>query len=446
VIAPAVAAVALAGSWSGTYTLPASSQAVEIDVELQGAHAVVALGRGHAGQTRVVVHTTGTRLRFAFPGLPADVLFTGSARAGAIAGSVRQGPSVGAFRLHRGRKPWPALYGVYRSSTGAVVSVDQATGFPPWLVELPGGAVHGIGRALTVGTRVGSTSGDGTIASRAAALVWKRVRYERLAVRQREVRVGADAATLTIPPGRGPFPAVVMVHGSGPQTREEFQTFAAFCVSQGIAVLADDKRGVGQSGGSYPGEAATAQTLDVLARDAQAEVRFLARRPEIDRARVGLLGDSQAGWIIALAAAREPAVRWAVALVGPVATVGETDYWGALAGKSQSPPAGSDAALLKQVRAAGPSGFDPRPSLEQASIPIFWVFGDDDRNVPTQLSIERLQAIRDGHDFTWAVIHSTHALLELPSGLYSSLPQSRGFAPELFPAVGAWLRSHGLTR
>jgi len=66
-------------------------------------------------------------------------------------------------------------------------------------------------------------------------------------------------------------------------------------------VLADDKRGVGQSTGAYPGERASAATLDVLARDAQREVRYLASQPKIDGSRVGLLGDSQAGWIIALA-------------------------------------------------------------------------------------------------------------------------------------------------
>jgi dienelactone hydrolase len=260
------------------------------------------------------------------------------------------------------------------------------------------------------------------------------------------VRVGVDAATLTIPPGPGPFPAAVMVHGSGPQTREEFQAFAAYLTSIGVAVLADDKRGVGQSGGTYPGEAATHSTLDILARDAQAEVRFVATLPQIDPKRVGLFGDSQAGWIIPLAAAREQSVRWALPLAGPTATVDETDLWGSLAGKSQSPPSGTHAEMLAQVRTQRPSGFDPRPSLEKLSIPIFWVFADDDRNVPTELSIERLQALKSGHDFSWTVLKGTHALLQLPTGLYSSLAQSRGFLTGLYPAVGAWLRSRDIVQ
>ncbi|MGZ4348576.1 MAG: hypothetical protein ACXVFB_15165, partial [Gaiellaceae bacterium] len=76
---------------------------------------------------------------------------------------------------------------------------------------------------------------------------------------------------------------------------------------------------------------------------------------------------------------------------------------------------------------------------------VFWVFGDDDRNVPTALCVEALQQLDAGHDFSWQVLPMTHALLELPTGLYASLARSRGFAPGLFPAVGDWLRGHGLT-
>jgi dienelactone hydrolase len=306
--------------------------------------------------------------------------------------------------------------------------------------------VHGIGPNLTVGTLLGETSGDGTISAGASGIAWKGTTYDRVALRQREVRVGVNAATLTLPPGPGPFPAVAMVHGSGATTREEFQVFAAWCASLGIAVLADDKRGVGQSTGRYPGERASESTIDVLGRDAQAEVRYLASLPEIDKSRVGLLGDSQAGWIIALAATREPLVRWAVPLAGPTVTVDQTDTWGSIAGKSQAPPSGTRPAMLAQTRALGESGFDPGPLLARLSIPVFWVFGDDDRNVPTELCVDALQKLRAGHDFTWTVLPMTHALLLLPDGLYASLSRSPGFAPGIYPAVSGWLRSRGIAR
>ena len=258
------------------------------------------------------------------------------------------------------------------------------------------------------------------------------------------MRVGVDAATLTLPEGAGPFPAVAMVHGSGPQTCAEFQAFAAYCALLGIAVLADDKRGVGESGGVYPGERATTATIDVLAHDAQAEARYLAALPGVDPERVGLLGDSQARWIIALAAAREPVVRWAIPIVGPAVSEGETAAFAGLAGKSVTPPSAPRPQMLAQVRAAGPSGFDPRPYLRVLTIPVLWVYGDDDRNVPTELCVDALEALRRGHDFSWTVLHMTHTPLELPDGLLSSLPRSSGFEARFYPAIGAWLRARAI--
>jgi pimeloyl-ACP methyl ester carboxylesterase len=436
---------AASGSWTGTYTLPLGADPVAVSVVVHGATATVALGPGHSSSTVVSVRAAGPQLRFAFPGLPSSVVFDGRRRGRVIAGTVSQGPLRGAFRLARGASRVLPLLGLYRSAEGRALAIVKAETLPPWIVELPSGATHGIGPSLTVGDLLGDISGNGTIAVDPTGFSWNGTHYARVTLRQREVRVGVGAATLTLPPGPGPFPAVAMVHGSGPQTREEFQVFAAYCELLGIAVLADDKRGVGQSRGAYPGERADDATVDVLARDAQAEVRFLAHLPEVDPARVGLLGDSQAGWIIALAAAREPAARWAVALAGPTVSTDETDLWGGLAGKSQVAPTGTQQAMLAQVRAQGPAGFDPRPSLRTLSIPVFWLFGDDDRNVPTTLCVEALEQLRAGHDFSWAVLPMTHALLLLPTGLYGSLARSPGFAPGLYPAVGDWLRAHGLS-
>ena len=314
----------------------------------------------------------------------------------------------------------------------------QARGLPTWLVELPSGDVHGLAATLRSACLcLGETRGA-AVSVTPTSVRWRGVRYVRLRVRQREVRVGALAATLTLPPGRGPFPAVVM-HGSGPQARDEFQVFAAYCTLLGVAVLADDKRGVGESGGIYPGEQATPSTIGVLARDAQAEARFLRTLPEIGSKRIGLLGDSQAGWVIALAAASERLVSWAVALAGLfTVTVGEADAWGELAGKGERPPSGAVPQMLVTARAAR-GGFDPLPFLRKLSIPVHWVFARDDRNVPTPLCIDRLRSIAAGHAFSWTTIDATHTLLELPSGLNAALATSRGFGRGLFTAVGRFL-------
>jgi hypothetical protein len=126
------------------------------------------------------------------------------------------------------------------------------------------------------------------------------------------------AATLTIPEGKGPFPAVVLVQGSGRHERDEdlllhkpFLVLSDYLTRHGIAVLRADKRGVGKSGGNF--DAAT--TAD-FADDAEAAFRFLATRSEVDTKRVGLVGHSEGGTIAPIVAARDKDVAFIVMLAG----------------------------------------------------------------------------------------------------------------------------------
>jgi uncharacterized protein len=438
--------IAHAPSWTGTYRLPQSAQPVAIVVRVSGSHASVSLGPGHAYAQRVGVTIRGQHIRFALPGSPAGVLFAGTVKSGRLHGAVVQGRRTGSFSLRRGRNRIVELLGAYRSAGGREVAVTEASGLPPFLTEFPSGSTHGIGRSRNVGRRLGDTRGYGKLAVDTSGFTWRGTRYTRLRVRQREVRVGVDLATLSLPPGPGAHAAVAMVHGSGRSERDEFDVFTAWLLLHGVAVVADDKRGTGQSGGSYPGDQATTGTLSLLAHDAQREVAFLDRLPQVDPRRVGLWGDSQGGWISVLAASRDSAIRWLIENSGPTVTVGESDYWGSLAGESLSPPSGTFAQMLHQVEAAGPSGFDPAPHLRSLAIPGLWMFGSDDRNIPTKLCVERLQQVKTGHDFSWNVLPTAHTPLVLPNGLLSSLPRSPGFDPRFFPDVAAWLRGHAVAR
>ncbi len=437
--------IATAHNWTGSYRLPVSAGPVAIVVRVSGSHATVSLGPGHAYAQRVAVTIHGTRIRFALPGSPASVVFDGTVRSGRLHGRVAQGTRKGSFSLRRGRNRIVGLLGAYRGPGGAEVVVTEASGLAPFLTEFPLGATHGIGPSLNVGRRLGDQRGYGRIAVDAKGFRWRGRHYTRAKLRQREVRVGVDAATLSLPPGSGPFPAVAMVHGSGRTTRDEFDVFTAWLVLHGVAVLADDKRGTGQSGSIYPGDQATSATLNLLARDAQAEVAFLHRLPGVDASRVGLWGDSQGGWISVLATSRDPAVHWLIENSGPTVTVGEADYWASLAGESLYPPSGTFAQMLKKVEAKGPSGFDPAPYLRRLAIPGLWMFGSDDRNIPTQLCVERLQPLKDGHDFSWNVLPTAHTPLVLPTGLLSSLPRSPGFDRHFFPDIATWLHRHAVT-
>src|SRR5262249_47623882 len=157
------------------------------------------------------------------------------------------------------------------------------------------------------------------------------------------------SGTLSLPTGAGPHPAVAWVQGSGPTTRDYLPDLQALLLRHGVAVLAYDKRGIGQSSGAYPGASPTARAIDVLARDAAAAVRFLAAEPEIDRARVGLAGHSQAGWIVPLAASRERLAHFLVTFSGPAVTADENDLYQDLAGQGERAPSATDAEIDAQV-------------------------------------------------------------------------------------------------
>lgn len=135
-----------------------------------------------------------------------------------------------------------------------------------------------------------------------------------------DTRAGVElAGTLTVPQGKGPFPAVVLVTGSGPQNRDEeimghrpFAVIADFLSRAGVAVLRYDDRGVARSKGTF----GTATTLD-FADDADAAFAFLSSRPEVDPKRVGIAGHSEGGLIAPIVAARNPAVAFIILLAGP---------------------------------------------------------------------------------------------------------------------------------
>ena len=125
--------------------------------------------------------------------------------------------------------------------------------------------------------------------------------------------------TLTIPAGEGPFPALVLVSGSGQQNRDEelmnhrpFWVIADYCARHGVAVLRYDDRGVGGS----TGEVLNATSLD-FSYDAEAAFDFLRNRKEINASRIGILGHSEGGIINFMVAARRPEVAFLVSLAGP---------------------------------------------------------------------------------------------------------------------------------
>lgn len=125
------------------------------------------------------------------------------------------------------------------------------------------------------------------------------------------------AGTMVLPATPGPYPAVVWIHGRGKSTRAEFRGFARILAQRGVASLIYDKRGAGTSTGDHERSG-----MYDFAGDAQAAVEFVATRPEIDRKRVGIYGNSAGGWMAAIVANRTKVpLAFIITAVGPADSV-----------------------------------------------------------------------------------------------------------------------------
>ena len=263
------------------------------------------------------------------------------------------------------------------------------------------------------------------------------------------------AGTLTRPSSGGPFPAVVLISGSGPQDRDEallghrpFLVLADYLTRQGIAVLRFDDRGVAESTGDFG-----AATSEDFATDALAGVAYLKGRSEIDPAKIGLVGHSEGGLIAPIAAVASSDVAFIVLMAGPGVTGEEILYaQGALilrangmsedgiarsreqqeflfsilktepdsAAADQKIRAGMREQLatmsVEERQAAGiPDGdlesvidgqvrrintpwfryfltYDPGPTLEQVTCPVLAVNGEKDLQVPPKENLAAIEA------------------------------------------------------
>ncbi len=193
--------------------------------------------------------------------------------------------------------------------------------------------------------------------------------YREEEVTFRNTAEGFDlAGTLTLPEGTGPFPAVVLITGSGQQDRDEtifhhkpFKVIADHLTRNGIAVLRYDDRGIGGSKGNVTG----ATSLS-FAGDAEAAVAFLLGRPDIDPEKIGLAGHSEGGVIAPIVASRNGSIAFVISLAGPGVT-------------------GHDAIIQQNIdffRVAGMSEEDLDKQLHMLrNIFRFVVAGDDQRTV-----------------------------------------------------------------
>ena len=208
--------------------------------------------------------------------------------------------------------------------------------------------------------------------------------------------------TLSIPDGKGPFPAAVLLSDMGPQDRDErqgkyrlFAEISANLARQGIAVLRLDDRGVGESGGVGP----LATTAD-LVHDAQAALNFLRVRPSIDVARTGLIGHGEGG-NVALLAAAQPAPPAFVATLAASGLVGLE-----LIANQPEPTSPADTARAGAMRRQAAANVLIEAAKLRAS-------GSNAAQVETYISQQRLKMKGEERKRAEATLKYRRALLEI---------------------------------
>jgi len=249
---------------------------------------------------------------------------------------------------------------------------------------------------------------------------------------------------ISLPESNIPLPAFMELHGSEPGTRDNFgnKVIAHYMISRGFAVLAYDKRGVGDSEGIYQ-EAPSSSNLQKIAEDTIAGVEYLASRSEIDAKRIGLIGGSQAGWVIPFAASQSDAITHIVILSGPVESTFQEDVFSSYTNDGDTATNYDDAKITQQLRDLKPGGFDPIPIIAELKQPGLWLWGSVDKSVPVTFSAENLQVLIDsGKDnFSYEIfLNGDHNLNESPHGLFNEIP----YSPRVlfYSALTKWLETN----
>jgi len=439
------------------------------------------------------------------------VSFRGRIGEGTWTGEAVRGADRRPFELRRfevlSDSAWTQLVGTYRAEDGRLLGVIRWAEFGPrpLVVDYQAGRIGPLyplrrDRFLVGGSVVSpvfpadtlevkfepnSTVGRIRLVERGHTPVTGR----RLTTRDEEVRfTDGDvtlAGTLTLPEGPGPYPALVLVHGSNAQPREGFGPWTRYFAGLGYAVLAFDKRGTGRSTGDW-----REVGFGPLAGDVLAGSRLLATRKDIRADKIGIWAISQAGWIAPLAISQAPK-EFAFLVVhsgtgttpleqGRLNLRYELQFRGAP--ESEIATALQYLELNDSVTRTGKGwdrlqafyeshrsepnrlwrpqpldfwrrayyrkfmDFDPRSSWETVRCPVLLLFGELDANVPPKESrppIEEALRRAGNRSVTVKVFpKANHVLFAAETGAESEYPSRSRFAPGYFETMGTWLAAN----
>lgn len=297
---------------------------------------------------------------------------------------------------------------------------------------------------------------------------------------------------LYLPLGAGPHSVVVFAHGSGASTRS-VGFFTTYFLQLGIGVLTFDKQGAGESTGDWE-----AASFDELANDLMAGIAYLKTRPDIDPKKIGLMGNSQGGWVGSIVASKTPSLAFLLVRVGSGEDVFQTisyEYLGSLHADAfedkdipeimemyeenwRAAAAGKtweDGNMLmekyksklwfkklypeERVKTVRDQKwwiwlrknltYDSYPYLKQVSIPTLWLLGEKDWNVNSKNSAKRINealGLAKNMDFQVSIIPKmAHHGMEAKTGYQNETP-SFTYARGFWERLTTWLVDRGLTR
>lgn len=278
-----------------------------------------------------------------------------------------------------------------------------------------------------------SITGSFTEAGAAGTFALRRAPSGSSAIREAEVQFSNGAVrlsgTLILPSTRPPYPAIVMLHGSGAEGRWANRFLANRFAQAGVAALIFDKRGVGQSSGDWQSAG-----FEDLAADAASGVALLRARTDIRARRIGVFGHSQGATILPLVAEASGGVAFLIASAASAVATDSAErfslrnavgfsalapdeaaqanqyveavvgvaYWGedrrrldslagALAGKPWyfplPPPTSSYWAFSRRI-----VGYDPHSHWMKVSGPVLLLYGGEDQRVPAEASVQAIRS------------------------------------------------------
>ena len=252
------------------------------------------------------------------------------------------------------------------------------------------------------------------------------------------------SGTLFLPAGSEAIPAAVLIHGSGASDRDNlwYVHLARYLAVNGIAVFLPDKRGTGQSGGEW-----RTASFEDFAEDTLAALRAVARQPEIDGGRVGIVGISQGGWIAPLVAAWSQDVRFVVNLSGAaVRPVDQLRHETRQTLRQEGVPNWL-AGVLVPYAAAFPQhrravwwnrngAFDPEPLWRATRQPALVVYGREDErdNVAVAESVEVFERIARDRPYL-----TVHVFEGVGHGLYDA--KTRIINGDFLEMLRGWIAS-----